>query len=104
MIKIVHDDRVEYYNDDNQLHRDENEGPAIEWNNGDKEYYYQGVKHRNVGPACVYVGNDFMTRHSYYVEGELHRLDGPAVEWRDYPNDYYIYGKKYSEWINSHLK
>ena len=47
-------DRIEYRNEKGQYHRED--GPAIEFINGSKEWY---------------------------LNGQLHRLDGPAIEYRD---------------------
>ena len=50
MSKIVRTkNRVAYFNDAGQIHRED--GPAIEWFNGDKEYYINGKRHRIDGPA-----------------------------------------------------
>ncbi len=62
-----------YYNDKNQYHRED--GPAIEWSNGNKWW-------------CI--------------NGFLHRIDGPAIVDIDpYNNVYYIMGKEYSskDWL-----
>jgi len=60
--KVTVTDKVtEWYNKSNQLHREN--GPAIEWANGDK---------------------------SYYINGELHRENGAALEWADGDKAYYI--------------
>lgn len=45
------------------LHRDD--GPAIEWENGDKEWWLNGHKHR---------------------------LDGPAVEWANGQVEWWVHG------------
>ena len=42
------EDKV-FYNDKNQYHRDD--GPAIEYSNGNKYWYQQGQLHREDGPA-----------------------------------------------------
>ena len=50
------------------LHREN--GPAVEWWNGHKEWW------RN---------------------GQRHRIDGPAVEWADGIKEWYINGKELTE-------
>ena len=40
----------EYTNSSGQLHRED--GPAIEYHNGNKHWYINGVRHRTDGPAC----------------------------------------------------
>ena len=37
----------------NKLHRDD--GPAVEWSNGDKAWWVNGYRHRNDGPALMYL-------------------------------------------------
>ena len=57
-----------------KLHRDD--GPAIEYGNGRKEYYRGGLRHREDGPAIECADG----HKQYYHAGHLHRDDGPAVE------------------------
>ena len=48
-----------------------------EHKNGDKEWYDNGKRHREDGPAI-----DWIDGHKeWYRNGKLHREDGPAVEW-----------------------
>ncbi|MFZ9907787.1 MAG: hypothetical protein ACO3FJ_08865 [Ilumatobacteraceae bacterium] len=58
----------EYKNESGQYHR--TDGPAIEWNNGDKWWF---------------------------INGELHREDGPAIECSDGSKEWYLNGIEYSE-------
>ncbi len=51
------------------------DGPAVEYADGEKSWYKNGLKHRLDGPA---VERSDGTRH-WYKDGNLHRLDGPAV-------------------------
>lgn len=55
------------------------DGPAIEWNNGLKEWYIDGKVHRTDGPAKEYSDGT----KEWWNNGLLHRLDGPAVEYHD---------------------
>ena len=48
-IKKVLVNRTEYCNTEGQWHR--TNGPAIIWNNGDKQWYVNGKCHRINGPA-----------------------------------------------------
>ena len=48
-MKIVKIDRIEYTNENGQLHREN--GPAIEHSNGSKYWYLNGKLHRENGPA-----------------------------------------------------
>ena len=61
----VYSDRTEWYNLEDQLHRED--GPAMEYENGYK---------------------------AYYLSGKLHREDGPAIEWGNEYKSYFINGKK----------
>ena len=45
------DGTIEWYKDD-LLHRED--GPAIEWKDGDKYWYKNGLKHREDGPAVLF--------------------------------------------------
>jgi hypothetical protein len=56
-----------YFNENNLYHRED--GPAIEYPNGDK---------------------------IWWNNGNLHRFDGPAVEFADDDNEWYINGKRLS--------
>ena len=79
-------DALIYYQDENcaVIHRDD--GPAIEWFNGTKEWIVNGELHRDNGPAIVYANGS----EQWFCRGLKHRLGGPAVsgpgykEWRYY--------------------
>ena len=43
--------------------------------NGQREYFLNGVLHREDGPAVEHNGI-----RSWYLNGRLHRWDGPAIE------------------------
>ena len=64
----VYSDRTEWYNLEDQLHRED--GPAMEYENGYK---------------------------AYYLSGKLHREDGPAIDWGNEYKSYFINGKKLTE-------
>jgi len=67
-------DRVEYYNDKGELHREN--GPAIEYNNGHKLFFINGLKHREDGPAVEWNG-----RRIYYLNGKRY------IEQSDYNDE-----------------
>lgn len=79
-----------YYNHANQLHRDE--GPAIEYSDGTKCWYRNGLLHREDGPAVIYHNG---TR-KWMLNGIPHRTDGPAVESGSYC-EWRIWGTRYTE-------
>ena len=77
-----------------KLHR-ENDKPALEWENGDKEWWVNGKCHReNDKPAIewVYGGKE------WYVNGKLHREnDKPAFEGANGNKSWYVNGKLHRE-------
>ncbi len=95
---------VSYYNEKSQYHRED--GPAVEYVNGDKYWYQNGKRHRIDGPAVERINGDKF----WYQNGKIHREDGPAVEWYDgvkswYWNGielgsslYYYNQKKFEQW------
>ena len=56
------------------LHRED--GPAIEYDSGEKAWYVDGKLHRTDGPAVTTAEG----RKEWWTNGKLHRLDEPAVE------------------------
>ena len=60
---------------------------------GDKEWYINGKRHREDGPAIEYADGS----KSWYKEGKLHREDGPAVELANGDKYWYLNDKEYSE-------
>lgn len=61
----------------NKLHREN--GPAIEYSDGNKSWYKNNRLHREDGPAIEYKDG---SKHWYY-NNLIHRDDGPAIEWAD---------------------
>ena len=84
---------IEYSNGDKEwyvegkLHR--LDGPAVELADGTKEWYVEGNRHRLYGPAIEYSDGDKV----WYVDGNLHREDGPAVESSNGDKCWYLYNK-----------
>ena len=64
----VHEDGTKswcaVFNGQKEFHRED--GPAIEWANGDKEYWFNGYAHRMDGPAIDYVDGT----KCWYIHGE----------------------------------
>lgn len=76
-IEVAEDGTRWYYNAAEQLHR--TDGPAVEYSNGDKEWWQNDQLHRTDGPAIVHTnGAKF-----WHQNGSRHRIDGPAVEYTD---------------------
>ena len=72
-IKVVGEGYAMWVNKNAELHRVN--GPAIEWNNGNKEWWIDGKRHRIDGPAIYFKGHE-----EWWQTGNLHRVDGPAVK------------------------
>ena len=64
-------------------------GPAIEYSNGDRVWYQNGLLHRIDGPAI-----EGMSRHKeWWQNGQLHRTDGPAIINRRRDKYWYQYNR-----------
>ena len=80
-----------YYNAANQLHRDD--GPAVEYVGGHKEWYQNGFLHREDGPAIISNRGD----KYWYQNNRLHHTDGPAIVWNDDDQWWFINGERLSK-------
>ena len=60
-------------------------GPAIEigGQNGRKEWWFNGKRHRTDGPAVYNDEYDNTGRKEWWLNGDRHRADGPAIEYND---------------------
>ena len=89
---------VAYFNDDNDIHRDD--GPAIIDHDGTEKWCQYGRLHREDGPAVIYPDGG----KEWWYEGQLHRNDGPAVikyyQWRDYGLRWFYHGKELRSYIH----
>ena len=74
-------------NDIGQFHRED--GPAIEYTNGSKQWWINGYPHRIDGPAVENVDG----HKQWFINGQLHRIDGPALEWADGTKAWYVNGQ-----------
>lgn len=88
-VTVDEDKTISWYNDKGQLHR--LDGPAVEWADGDKEWWVEGKPHRLDGPAVEWANG----AKWWYVESKLHRLDGPAIEWADGTKEWYVNDKRH---------
>jgi len=66
---------IEYQNSDGELNRED--GPAIEHQNGDKEWFLNGERHREDGPAVEYSDGD----KSWWVNGQS-LTEGEFLKWQ----------------------
>ena len=89
VIKTVKSNGTITYKLNNKLHRED--GPAIEYLNGDKEWWINGNLHREDGPAIEwYDGDEF-----WYKNGKSHREDGPAIEYLNGIKEWWLNDKCY---------
>lgn len=69
------------------------DGPAVEWANGAKFWFISGKLHRIDGPAIIR-GNG---TEEWFINGIRHRTDGPAVEFCNGYKAWYVNGKRLTE-------
>ena len=75
----------------NILHREN--GPAIEYADGDKFWLQDGLLHRTDGPAIERANGDI----EWWQKDQAHRENGPAIEQSDGATVWFISGKQMSE-------
>ena len=75
----------------NILHREN--GPAVEYAGGTKEWCQNGQLHRTNGPAIEWRDGD----KRWFQNGQRHRIDGPAVMYADGSKVWYINDKAMTE-------
>jgi len=61
--------------------------------NGNKQWYLNGILHREDGPAMEYADG---TKY-WYRNGKRHREDGPGIEYADGTKYWYLNGIRYPE-------
>jgi hypothetical protein len=71
-----------------QRHRED--GPALEYANGSKYWYWHGELHREDGPAVEHPNG----AKEWCWHGQCHREDGPACEWSDGTKSWYYHGQE----------
>jgi hypothetical protein len=75
-------------------------GPAVELANGVREWWQNHEQHREDGPAIINsTGNKVWMQHDL-----RHRLDGPAIEWSTGDGEWFVYGKDITEEAREWLK
>ena len=57
---------------------------------GNKQWYKDGILHREDGPAFECHNGSKV----WYVNGKRHKLDGPAIEWHDGAKVWFIDDKR----------
>lgn len=96
MIKVKNGRYVDEYGivswyKDGEKHRED--GPAVEWSDGDREWWLNGKRHREDGPAIEWTDGT----KEWWLNGKRHRLDGPAIEWTDGNKEWFINYFQYTE-------
>tara|TARA_R110000822_G_scaffold139699_6_gene277288 strand:+ start:2251 stop:2613 length:363 start_codon:yes stop_codon:yes gene_type:complete len=86
-VKVTNSE-TEWFNLNGERHRED--GPAVEYTNGDKYWFINGKLHRGDGPAIEFANGD----KYWYINGQYHREDGPAIELVDGTSSWYINGKR----------
>ena len=61
--------------------------------NGDKEWFLNGKRHREDGPAVEWAGGT----KKWYLNGKPHREAGPAIEFANGTKMWYLNGELMSE-------
>ena len=74
----------EYFSDKEMVVRHREDGPALEWADGDKFWYRDGLVHREDGPALIYSNGS----KYWYIDGV--QLTEDAFKARKAPHN----GKK----------
>jgi hypothetical protein len=88
---VDEDGTVTYRDWEGQFHRDD--GPAVEYLDGTKKWYINGLRHRKDGPAIEWA----CVLKMWCIHDELHREDGPAVEWLGGSKEWYIHNQLHRE-------
>jgi hypothetical protein len=73
------------------LHRED--GPALEHPSGTKEWFLNDKRHREDGPAIVHYDGT----KAWFVNDKRHREDGPAVVCFDGYKEWWLNGKVLTE-------
>ena len=82
-----------WYKDAEHSIRHRENGPAVEYSNGDKLWYHNDQLHRTDGPAI-----DRASGHKEWWQNDLcHRTDGPAVVFEDGDKRWCINGEELTE-------
>jgi len=94
--KVIYPDRVEYTLN-GKFHREN--GPALEYTDGEKHWYINGIPHREGGPAIEYASGS----KEWYLHGVRHREDGPAKEYSNGYKEYWVNGEYLDFITNDHM-
>ena len=90
-VKVNDSGTKEWLNLDNQRHRED--GPAVEYSDGDKSWWINDQRHREDGPAIEWSNGD----KEWWINGQKHCEDGPAIEYANGHKEWWINGQKLTE-------
>jgi len=68
-------------------------GRLVVRSDGTKEWYFNGKRHREDGPAVEHPSG----AKAWFLKGKRHRKDGPAVEFPNGTKEWWIKGEKIRE-------
>jgi hypothetical protein len=92
---VTYPENTTYYKN-NKIHRED--GPAIEWRNGNMHWLFNDRLHRTDGPAIELVETELgCIVKKWSINGKYHREDGPAVEFGNGYKEWWIDGEKITE-------
>lgn len=76
----VQKNRTEWYNEKEQLHRID--GPAVEYNDGEKRWFVNGKRHRFDGPAVEFGDGtvEYYIEDVWYTKEDFNEKTGNAKE------------------------
>jgi hypothetical protein len=86
---------------DGKLHHEN--APAVEWVNGDEEWWLHGELHREHAPAIEWANG----HKEWFLHGKRHRDDGAAIERANGTKSWFLHGIKYQDanaWAKNVLK
>jgi hypothetical protein len=86
---INHDKTVYWYKFGTGILHREN-GPAIEYANGDCEWFIDGKRHRIGEPAIVWTSG----KH-WFVDNKRHRIGAPAIERANGDREWFVEDKRH---------
>jgi hypothetical protein len=91
----VFENETKFWYLNGKRHRED--GPAVEYANGEKRWFLDNKRHREDGPAEEYANGDKV----WYLNDERHREDGPAVELANQSHNggkyWYLNGQELTE-------
>ena len=89
-VRVYNDGGKEWYLN-GKRHR--TDGPAVECSNGYKAWWLNDKCHRTDGPAIESSNGS----KEWYLDGKLHRTDGPAIEFSNGYKEWWLDDKELTE-------